>query len=100
MHSLRSSRNFLTLPKLTMFGGRGMCILCVKYDRSMFCRIYGEFTMETILATAFGYKVEILRGEVDGGDELIKTAREIFSAPPTGMGVGILTSLHCKSLKI
>ena len=54
--------------------------------------------METILATAFGYKVELLRGKVDGGDELIKTAQDIFSVPNGGGMVSvILFSLNCKN---
>ena len=61
-------------------------------------RLYGEFTMETILATAFGYKVELLRGKVDGGDELIKTAQDIFSVPNGGGMVSvILFSLNCQN---
>ena len=54
--------------------------------------------METILATAFGYKVELLRGKVDGGDELIKAAQDIFSVPfGGGMVAVILFSLNCKT---
>ena len=54
--------------------------------------------METILATAFGYKVELLRGKVDGGDELIKTAQDIFNVPNGGGIIGVtLMSLNCKS---
>ena len=40
--------------------------------------------METILATAFGYKVELLRGKVDGGDELVQAARDVFNIPIGG----------------
>ena len=54
--------------------------------------------METILAIAFGYKVELLRGKVDGGDELIKTAQDLFNIPiGGGMASVILVSLNCKS---
>ena len=71
---------------------RYMCIMCID------SRLYGEFTMETILATAFGYKVELLRGKVDGGDELIKAAQDIFNFPISGGIIGvILLSLNCES---
>ena len=57
--------------------------------------------METILATAFGYKVELLRGKVDGGDELIKAAQDIFNIPiDGGMASVILFSLNCKCYNI
>lgn len=38
-------------------------------------RIFGQFTMETILATAFGHQVNILKGE---GDEMTKAAGSVF----------------------
>ena len=53
--------------------------------------------METILATAFGYKVELLRGKVDGGDELVQAARDVFNIPIGGGMMGVtLLSLNCK----
>ena len=39
-------------------------------------RIFGQFTMETILATAFGRQVNVLKGE---GDELTEIAAAMFS---------------------
>ena len=39
-------------------------------------RKYGDFTMETILATAFGRKIDIQRGE---SDKLTEAAATIFS---------------------
>ena len=39
-------------------------------------RIFGQFTMETILATAFGRQVNVLKGE---GDELTEAAAGLFS---------------------
>ena len=39
-------------------------------------RIFGQFTMETILATAFGCQVNILKGE---GNSLTEAAAGIFS---------------------
>ena len=39
-------------------------------------RIFGQFTMETILATAFGRQVNVLKGE---GDELTEAAAAVFS---------------------
>ena len=52
--------------------------------------------METILATAFGYKVDLQKGEVEGGDELIAAAAGIFNVPPGGPAGGLLAILHCK----
>ena len=42
---------------------------------SFCCRIYGAFTLETIMATAFGRLVEIQKGE---SDQLAKEAAIIF----------------------
>ena len=39
------------------------------------CRIFGQFTMQTILATAFGRQVDILNGE---DDELTTAAAGVF----------------------
>ena len=39
-------------------------------------RIFGQFTMQTILATAFGRQVNVLKGE---GDELTEIAAAMFS---------------------
>ena len=59
-------------------------------------RLYGQFTMETILATAFGFKVELLRGKVQGGDKLIQAAQNIFNQNSGGGLLAMtLTSLHC-----
>ena len=53
--------------------------------------------MEVILATAFGYKVEIQRGEVEGGDDLIMVAEEVFNESPIhGLVSALLTSLHSR----
>ena len=55
--------------------------------------------METILATAFGYKVEILRGGVQGGDKLIEVAARIFDDPPgRGPITEMLVCLNCEFL--
>ena len=40
-------------------------------------RIYGEFTMESILAAAFGRVIDIQRGEAD---EVTEAAKGIFAA--------------------
>jgi hypothetical protein len=48
-------------------------------------RVYSSFTMETILATAFGRRVDILRGESDELSKSIKlllrdsNEREMFN---------------------
>jgi cytochrome P450 family 3 subfamily A len=39
-------------------------------------RIFGQFTMETVLATAFGCQVNILKGE---GNELTEIATGVFT---------------------
>ena len=48
------------------------------------CRLYGQFTMETILATAFGRVVNIQRGE---GDQLTEAAGIVFSGAQEGRGI-------------
>ena len=53
--------------------------------------------METILASAFGYKVEILRGETEGGDELLKLAEKICDTSPSEQSGGVLLIIHCKN---
>ena len=55
--------------------------------------------METILATAFGCKVAIQRGEVEGGNELIAAAARILNVPSTGPANVLLVILHCKCSK-
>ena len=52
--------------------------------------------METILATAFGYKVNLQKGEVEGGDELIAAAAGVFNIPLAGPAGALLQILHCK----
>ena len=39
------------------------------------CRLYGRFTLETIMATAFGRSVDLQHGE---SDEFVKAAHELF----------------------
>ena len=45
------------------------------------CRLYRSFTLETLLATAFGRRVEVQRGEAD---ELTNAAKYIFSKNEEG----------------
>ena len=53
--------------------------------------------METILATAFGYKIELLKGKVDGGDELLQAASNVFNTSGRGGTLGVaIMCLHCK----
>ena len=55
-------------------------------------RIFGQFTMETILATAFGRRVNVLKGEAD---ELTEAAVGTFSN--TNVNVVIFMEyIHCK----
>lgn len=51
-------------------------------------RLFGQFTMEIILATAFGCQVNILKGE---GNSLTKAAAGIFS----GTAIRGLSELLC-----
>ena len=55
-------------------------------------RIFGQFTMETILATAFGRQVNVLKGE---GDELTEAAAEIFLHSNTKF-LTLVDCFHCK----
>ena len=41
------------------------------------CRVYGEFTMESILTAAFGRIINIQRGEAD---EVTEAVKGIFSS--------------------
>jgi hypothetical protein len=50
-------------------------------------RMYGSFTMETLLATAFGRVLDIQRGQ---SDELTQAAASVFS----GSQEGKKTSAH------
>lgn len=57
------------------------------------CRIYGEFTMESILAAAFGRVINIQRGEAD---EVTEAAKGIFAAgrnTKIQMSVGVVSKL-------
>jgi len=49
-------------------------------------RTYGSFTMETIVATAFGRVIDIQRGE---GDQLTQACAAIFSAFQEGTSVSL-----------
>ena len=51
-------------------------------------RIFGQFTMEIILATAFGCQINILKGE---GNSLTEAAAGIFS----GTAITALSELLC-----
>ena len=50
-------------------------------------RIYGNFTMETILATAFGRSVDIQRGE---SDQIVDIAKLMFSGSDEKKGLSFL----------
>ena len=52
--------------------------------------------METSLAVAFGYKVQILRGEVEGGDKLVMLSEKIFDLSASKHVGGVLHIVHCK----
>lgn len=42
------------------------------------CRVYGSFTLEAILATAFGRQVNIQKGESDEFSEAVDTILNAF----------------------
>ena len=56
-------------------------------------RIFGQFTMETILAAAFGRQVNVLKGE---GDELTEAAAGMFSNTSAKF-LTLMQCLYCKS---
>ena len=60
------------------------------------CRVYGSFTMETILATAFGRRVNVQRGE---SDELSK-AMELLLGGFTDGQVELLILIESEHLII
>ena len=55
--------------------------------------------METSLAVAFGYKVEILRGEVEDGDELVTLCEKILDCSASEYTGGVLYIIHCKYIQ-
>ena len=72
----------------------------VKLGRNNFAniyRIYGRFTMETILAIAFGRIVEIQKGD---SDEIVEVAREIFqsSDEKNSVSIAIIIPLISQSM--
>ena len=56
------------------------------YMNTITHRTYGSFTMETIVATAFGRVIDIQRGE---GDQLTQACAAIFSAFQEGTSVSL-----------
>ena len=64
----------------TLWSKRSCFFKQLKFDplqQIMLCRIYGEFTMESILAAAFGRVINIQRGEAD---EVTEAAKGVFAA--------------------
>ena len=55
-------------------------------------RIYGAFTLESILAAAFGRVIDLQRGEAD---EVTKAAREVFDTGKGKLFIMIII-LSCK----
>lgn len=64
----------------------------------MHLRLYGRFTMETILATAFGRTVNVQRGE---SDQIVEAAYYIFRLSEEGssFSIAILLPLISKTVK-
>ena len=61
------------------------------------CRVYGLFTLETLIATAFGRYVDLQRGEAD---QLTEAAAEFFRATleESSFSPDALLVLLCKCL--
>ena len=59
------------------------------------CSVFGLFTMETLIATAFGQYVDVQRG---GADQLTKAADIIFRSNAEGSAIPpeLLFTLLCK----
>ena len=53
-------------------------------------RIFGQYTMEVILVTAFGHKVDLVNGQ---SDELTKASESVFEAMRKGNAEPIVTLL-------
>ena len=58
------------------------CLSCV-----CICRVYGSFTMETLLAAAFGRVIDIQRGQ---SDLLTKSAAEFFRGTQEGKKTSLI----------
>ena len=72
---------FHTMTKLTVLFWQA---IVPNHDAIWLCiRIFGLFTMETILATAFGRVINILKGE---SDQLAEAASTIFGGAREGSG--------------
>ena len=55
-------------------------------------RVYGQFTLEIILSTAFGHQAEILRGKAEN-DELYKAAILVVDSITAGGPFGMFGSV-------
>ena len=63
-------------------------LLTGKVCMHLFCRAYGSFTMETIVAIAFGRFVNLQKGEQT---ELTEAARNIFAGAREGQTSSLQT---------
>ena len=64
--------------------------LSLSLSLSLSIRLYGLYTMEVILATGFGHKVDVLYGEAD---ELTKACGSVFAAAREGSALSEVTTL-------
>ena len=66
-----------------------LCIvmIAINYVHILYYRLFNLFTMETILATAFGRRVNVLRGE---SNELSKRIEVIMSGITDGQIDGMI----------
>ena len=72
--------SFLQLASSTCTCSRIIYLMQPTFDVLTFlCRIFGQFSMEVILATAFGQKIQILQGEATDLTRAAKTVIDGFS---------------------
>lgn len=62
-------------------------MIAINYVHILYYRLFNLFTMETILATAFGRRVNVLRGE---SNELSKRIEVIMSGITDGQIDGMI----------
>ena len=55
-------------------------------------RLYGLYTMEVILATAFGHRADVINGEAD---ELAEASASIFAYARGSSGNSVVTTILC-----
>ena len=62
-------------------------------------KIFGNFTMETIMATAFGRSVDVQRGEADVMTESVKSLFECFHGSTMPFGLFLISKCYLVKLE-